>query len=185
MPEMTPKDAVFITGNEKKAEYLSRYLGHPVEHIKVELEEIQSLDLKEVIRHKVLEAYARVGRPVLVEDVSLEFVALGRLPGTFIRWFQEELSSEELCKLLDGKNRAAVARCMFGYYDGREEHYFEGELKGRIPEKPSGTAGFGWDPIFIPEGYDVTRAELDEEGDRLTYLTLKPFAHIKAFLVGE
>ena len=178
------KDAVFITGNQKKAEYLSRYLGHPVERIKVELEEIQSLDLKEVVRHKVLQAYAQVGRPVLVEDVSLEFVAFGRLPGTFIRWFQEELSPDRMCALLDGKDRTAVARCMFGYYDGREEKYFEGELKGRIPEQPSGKGGFGWDPIFVPDGYDVTRAELDEEGDRLTYLTLKPFAQIKDFLLG-
>ncbi len=185
MPEMTPKDAVFITGNQKKAEYLSRYLGHSVEHSKVELEEIQSLDLQEVVRHKVRQAYAQVGRPVLVEDVSLEFVALGRLPGTFIRWFQEELSPAELCRLLDGKDRSAIARCMFGYYDGMAEHYFEGELRGRVAEKPAGTDGFGWDSIFIPEGYDVTRAELSEDDDRLTYLTLKPFTQIRTFLLGE
>lgn len=79
------KDAVFITGNQKKADYLSKYLGHTIDHVKVDLDEIQSLDLKEVVRHKMRQAYEKVGRPVLVEDVSLEFSALGKLPGTFIR----------------------------------------------------------------------------------------------------
>ena len=179
------KDAVFITGNQKKADYLSKYLGHPVDHIKVDLDEIQSLDLKEVVRHKMLQAYAQVQRPVLVEDVSLEFVALGRLPGTFIRWFLEELSFEQICELLNGKDRSAISRCVFGYFDGKEERYFEGGLQGSVPEKPAGSGGYGWDPIFIPEGYKVTRAELSEEDDKLTYLKIKPFDQVKAFLVGN
>lgn len=77
-------NVVFVTGNQKKAEYLSNYLGHPVDHQKIELEELQSLDLRDIVRHKVHQAYAAVQRPVIVEDVSLEFAALGRLPGPFI-----------------------------------------------------------------------------------------------------
>lgn len=178
------RDAVFITGNQKKADYLSKYLGHPVDHLKVDLDEIQSLDLKEVVRHKMLQAYAQVQRPVLVEDVSLEFIALGRLPGTFIRWFLEELSLEQICELLNGKDRSAIARCVFGYFDGKEEHYFEGGLQGSIPKKPAGAGGYGWDSIFIPEGYEVTRAELSDEDDKLTYLKIKPFDQVKVFLTG-
>jgi inosine/xanthosine triphosphate pyrophosphatase family protein len=60
-----------------------------------------------------------------VEDVSLEFSALGKLPGTFIRFFVEELSMEQICRLLDGKDRSAIARCMFGYYDGKLLEFFE------------------------------------------------------------
>ena len=179
------KDVVFITGNQNKADYLSKYLGHHAEHIKVELEEIQSLDLKEVVRHKMLQAYAKVGRPVLVEDVSLEFTALKRLPGTFIKWFLEELTFEQICSLLNGKDRSATARCIFGYFDGKEERYFEGNMLGSIPEKPAGKGGYGWDPIFIPEGYTVTRAELSEEDDKITYLKIKPFEQVKAFLIGN
>ncbi len=178
------KEAVFITGNEKKAEYLSKYLGHPLEHVKVDLEEIQSLDLKEVVRHKMLQAYKVVGKSVLVEDVALEFTALGRLPGTLIRWFIDELSFEQLCGLVDGKDRSATVRCVYGYYDGKEEHYFEGSLKGSVPEKPAGSGGYGWDPIFIPEGYTVTRAEMSEEDDRLTYLKMKPLEQVKTFLLS-
>ena len=172
----------FITGNQNKADYLAKYLGYPVDHVKVDLDEIQSLDLKEVVKHKVHQAYEKVQKPVLVEDVSLEFTALGRLPGTYIKWFLDEMTFEELCRLVDDKGRAAVARCVFGYYDGETEKYFEGSLKGSIPKNPAGDKGFGWDKIFVPEGYDVTRAELDEEDDKKTYLLIKPFEKLKTYL---
>lgn len=176
------KEVVFITGSEKKVEYLIRMIGFPIEHVKVDLDEIQSLDLYEVVRHKLRQAYKEVKRPVLVEDVALEFAALGRLPGTFIRWFQEELSHEALCRLVDGKDRTATARCVFGYYDGQEETFFEGKLEGEIPMHPGGTGGYGWDPIFIPKGYTVTRAELSVEDDEATYLIIKPITQVAEFL---
>lgn len=177
------KDVVFITGNQKKADYFAKLIGRSINHTKLDLDEIQSLDLREVVQHKLQQAYAAVQRPVLVEDVALEFTALGKLPGTFIKWFQESLSHEELCRLLDGKDRSAVARCVFGYYDGNEEAYFEGRLHGSIPEHPAGAGGFGWDPIFIPEGCTVTRAELSPEDDEATYVKFKPFAQIRDFLL--
>ena len=70
----------FITGNQKKADYLAKYLGLEVLHEKVDLDELQSLDLREIVEHKVRQAYKKVGKPVIVEDVSLTFTALGRLP---------------------------------------------------------------------------------------------------------
>jgi inosine triphosphate pyrophosphatase len=63
----------FITGNPKKAEYLEQYLGFSVEHKKIELDEIQSLDLHVIVEHKIRQAFERVQSPVLVEDVSLVF----------------------------------------------------------------------------------------------------------------
>jgi hypothetical protein len=51
---------VFITGNQKKADYLAKYLGFPIEHIKVDLDELQSLDLREIVEHKVKQAYAKI-----------------------------------------------------------------------------------------------------------------------------
>jgi non-canonical purine NTP pyrophosphatase (RdgB/HAM1 family) len=176
------KSLVFITGNLNKADQLAKYLEYPITHYKVDLEEIQSLDLQEVLRHKVYQAYTVVQRPVLVEDVSLEFTALGKLPGTFIRWFLDELSPEGLCRLLDGKERTAIARSMFGYFDGTEEQYFEGSLKGVIAEKPIGKDGYGWDNIFIPEGYEKTRAELNKEDYQTTYLKIRPIQELKTFL---
>jgi len=91
----------------------------------MDLDEIQSLNLREIVEHKVRQAYDKIKNPVLVEDVSLEFTALGRLPGPFIRFFVEEMSMEQICSLLDGKERFAIARCMFGYYDGTQLEVFE------------------------------------------------------------
>lgn len=175
-------DVTFITGNQNKADYLAKYLGVPVKHQKVNLDELQSLDLCEIVEHKVKQAYDAVGSPVLVEDVALEFSALGRFPGTFIKFLVDEVPFETICRMLDGLDRTAVARCVFGYYDGAEVKLFEGSLKGAIATQPAGENGFGWDKIFIPEGYTVTRAELGEDDDQKTYTTIKPFAELKEYL---
>lgn len=175
----------FITGNQEKADYLAKYLGFPVQHHKVDLDELQSLDLHEIVTHKVKQAYAAIGTPVIVEDVSLEFKALGRLPGTFIKWFIDELDFPTICSLLNDKDRSAIARCTFGYYDGTKIELFDGSLEGSISTEPRGDNGFGWDKIFIPKGYSVTRAELNEHDDELTYTQIKPFGQLKQFLEGS
>lgn len=172
----------FITGNQKKADYLAKYLGFPVEHVKLDLDEIQSLDLKEIVEHKVRQAYEKIEKPVIVEDVSLEFVALGKLPGTFIKFFVDEVPFETICSMIDGKTRKAIARCVFGYFDGEDLQLFESGLDGEIAITPSGESGYGWDKIFIPQGYTVTRASLDEKDYQKTYLQIKPFEKLKEFL---
>jgi non-canonical purine NTP pyrophosphatase (RdgB/HAM1 family) len=172
----------FITGNQNKADYLARYLGHPVDHIKLDLDEIQSLDLREIVQHKVKQAYRQIQRPVLVEDVALEFAALGHLPGPFIKWFLQELHFAGLCRLVDGKDRRAVARSVYGYYDGTRLELFEGSLSGSIAQKPGLDKGYGWDAIFIPTGYTTTRSELNEADDKKTYLQIKPLEKVKQFL---
>lgn len=178
-------DITFITGNQHKADYLARLIGVDVAHQKVELEELQSTDLHTIVDHKVCQAYAAVGRPVLVEDVSLEFTALGALPGPFIKFFVEaDDGLEHLCHMLDGfASRAAVARCTFGYYDGQTVRFFDGELAGEIADTPRGDGGYGWDKIFCPAGYEgKTRAELSPEDDDATYQMFKPFAELGTFL---
>ena len=179
------KKVIFITGNQGKADYLAKYLGFPVEHRKLDLEEIQSLDLKKILEQKVRQAYGIVKKPVIVEDVSLEFSALGKLPGPFIRFFVDTVPFATICSLVNGKTRKATARCVFGYFDGKELNLFEGKLEGEIAKKPAGKKGYGWDRIFIPAGYSVTRASLGEDDDRKTYLKAKPFAKLKRHLLNS
>jgi non-canonical purine NTP pyrophosphatase (RdgB/HAM1 family) len=177
------KNVTFITGNQNKADYLSKYLGYPVDHIKLDLEEIQSTDLHEIVEHKVRQAYELIQKPVIVEDVSLEFDALGGLPGPFIKFFVEKMPLESICAMIGNKQtRKATARCVFGYFDGTVLELFDGKLDGEIAEIPSGNNGYGWDTIFIPEGYSVTRASLDEKDDQKTYLEIKPFAKLRKYL---
>lgn len=175
----------FITGNQNKADYLAKFLDVPLRHKKINLDELQSLDLREIVDHKVKQAYEAIGAPVLVEDVSLEFKALGRFPGTFIKFLVDETPFENICRMLDGLSRDAVARCVFGYYDGHEVRFFEGSLEGSISERPAGENGFGWDRIFIPKGYGVTRAEMNEADNEKTYKTIKPLEELKHFLTQK
>lgn len=173
---------VFVTGNQNKADYLSKLIGLELDYQKINLDEIQSLDLKEIVKHKVIQAYEKIKKPVLVEDVSLEFKALGQLPGPFIKFFIEQMRGEDLCRLVDGKDRDAVAKCVFGYYDGQEIKLFQGSLTGKIANKPAGENGFGWDKIFIPEGYEITRAQMNENDDLKTYKSIKPIDEISNYL---
>ena len=179
-------NVTFITGNQNKADYLSKYLGHPVDHVKLNLDEIQSMDLNEIVEHKVRQAYELIKKPVIVEDVALEFDALDGLPGPFIKFFVEKVPFEVICAMIgNGLTRKATARCVFGYFDGEDLELFEGSLNGEIAETPSGNNGYGWDKIFIPQGYTVTRASLDEEDDQKTYLEIKPFAKLKKYLESK
>ena len=176
------KEITYITGNQHKAKYLAKYLGYPVTHQKIDLEEIQSLNPREVIKHKVRQAYEIVKNPVVVEDTGLEFDALNGLPGTLIKHFVERMSFENICALLDGKDRSATARCVVGYFDGKEEVYFEGSIDGTIANKPAGDGSFGFAEIFIPEGFTQTQSELNEKDHEIMYLKMKPLRQLKEFL---
>lgn len=186
-------DLIFITGNQAKADYLSKWLGHPVEHQKVDLDELQSLDPLEVVEHKVRAAYKIVQRPVLVEDVHFSFEALGgKLPGTLVKWFLEEIGVEGLLKMLQGfDDRRATAGITYALYDGQTVHFFEATVPGVVPREPRVNDSEGWhsskswNSIFVPDGSDKTYAEMTDE-------ELKPFSHrakaiqkLQAFLEAQ
>lgn len=121
--------------------------------------------------------------PVLVEDTSLVFTALGRLPGPLIKWFLTELDNVGLCKLLDSyPDRSAVAEVCFGLYDGKTLEIFEGSIKGTIAESPKGERGFGWDTIFIPEGHTKTWGEMSPEEQGETSMRRIALQKLEAFL---
>ena len=177
------KDIVFITGNQHKADYLAKWLGMPIEHQKVDQDEIQSLDLQAVVEHKARQAYEIIKRPVLVEDVSLSFTAMGRLPGTFIKWFMEELSLDGLCKLAQAlDHQKAECAIMYALYDGRDMQFFEARQKGSVPAAPRGDGGFGWNPIFVPEGSELTYGEMDEATFKQWNIRAHAIAKLKAYL---
>lgn len=158
------KSLTFITGNAGKAEQLSRYLSFPVPHQKLDIPEIQSLDLEEVATEKARAAYQLLGTPVLVEDTSLTFEALNGLPGPLIKWFLESIGNEGLTNLLVGyTNRAALAETCFALCDETGVHLFKASTKGTIALIPRAVRVFGWDPIFIPDGSKRTWAEMDKE----------------------
>ncbi len=179
------KHPVFITGNQNKADYLAKTLGIELEHQKIDLDEIQSVNPLEIVEHKVRQAYDMIQKPVLVEDVSLVFNALNGLPGPFIKFFVEaENGLENLCRMLDGfEDRSAFASVVYGYFDGETLEIIPGKMDGMIATSPRGEGGYGWDKIFEPEGYDgLTRAELSPEKDIESYNKLRDFDGLRTFL---
>ena len=173
----------FITSNQNKAALLSEYLGHPVTHQALDLSEIQSLDLEEIACCKAQEAFRLVGQPVLVEDMSLTFNALGELPGPFIKWFLKSLGNPGLCKILDSyEDRSAVATVIFCLNDGEEQHFFTGTVTGHIAQEPRGDQGFGWDSIFIADGETKTWGEMDKEEQFKASMRPEAFEKLRTFL---
>lgn len=173
----------FITGNPNKAKYLAEWLGIEVPHHKLDLDEIQSLDLRKVVEHKVRQAYGILGAPVLVEDAALELTAMGRLPGTFIKWFLEELGVDGLARLAASlSSQSATGHLMYALYDGAAMHIFEGEMHGQIASVPRGNGGFGFDKIFVNDGYDITRAEMTEAQYKETSYRYQAMQKLKEFM---
>jgi len=154
----------YVSGNAQKVAFLKKWLGYDFDHVNLDIEELQELDPQKVVEHKAKAAYAILKKPVLTEDTSVTFKALGRLPGTQIKWFIEELGVEGCCRLLDGfKDRSATARAFYVLYDGKEMRHFDVIVEGTIVKTPRGTHGFGWNPIFEAKGLGKTYGEMNDE----------------------
>ncbi len=174
---------IFITSHAAKAEQVSWHLNHPVVHQKLDIPEIQSLDPVEVVTHKAKEAYRQMQKPVLVEDISVRFAALGKLPGTLIKWFLAELGPQGLCKLLDGyEARNATVEPYFALCTGDEVEIFSAAIGGEIAASPRGDAGFGMDSIFVPQGHTKTWGEMTKEEQIATSVRRIALQKLEAYL---
>lgn len=135
----------------------------------LDLPELQSLDLQMVLEAKAREAWRRLRRPLVVEETALELVAFGGFPGPLVKWMLEAMGAAGVARaaLALGDGRAA-ARCALRFQDGDEAVVAEGVTAGTLVLPPAGDAGFGWDPVLVPEGESRTVAELGEaEKDRI------------------
>ena len=174
----------FVTGNANKAKECSTILGVELEAVGLDIPEIQSLNLEKVVEAKAKAAFAQLGTPVMVEDVALSLLALGDLPGPFIRWFEESVGLEGLCVLATELNeRRAVATSCIGYCDGGEVQLFTGEVLGTISSEPRGQNGFGWDAIFKPGDSKQTWAEVTPEEKDTQSMRMIALTKFKEYLM--
>jgi len=171
----------FITGNSKKLDEIINILDMDLDDIdepydntnnnnntntnnlkfqlkpyKLDLPELQG-EPEYIATVKCRFAAEYIDEPVLIEDTSLCFNALGGLPGPYIKWFLDKTGLDGLNKLLIGyEDKTAYAQTIFAYTEGANKpvKLFIGKLNGTIvPAR--GTLGFGWDPIFQPDNeYD-------------------------------
>jgi XTP/dITP diphosphohydrolase len=158
---MKPK--FFATTNKNKLSEASQILGYDLEQIAIELLEPQAVDVEEVVKVKAEDAFHKTGKIVLVEDTGLEFSAWGKMPGALIKWFMDEVGNEGLLKMLSSEtDRRATAKTAVAFFDGTKSQVFTGSVMGTIPEKICGSDGFGWDPIFVPDGETKSFAEMSD-----------------------
>lgn len=156
----------FVTGNKNKLKEVQAILGDsfpfPLDNQKVDLPELQG-EPENIAKAKCRLAAKDINGPVLVEDTSLCFNALGGLPGPYIKWFLEKTGHLGLNNLLAAyEDKTAYAQCIFSYTTGPEVEplVFVGKTHGKIVA-PRGDVGFGWDAVFEPTGHGLTYAEMD------------------------
>ncbi len=172
----------FITGNQNKLKEV-REVFPLVEHLDIDLPEIQAIDAHEIIKSKLTAALEHTNGELIVEDTSLHLDCLNGLPGPLIRWFLETIGNDGLADIAEKfGNNGAQAKTIIGYAKNRQEiHFFEGIINGQIV-KPRGETTFGWNPIFLPDGYSQTFAEMDS--DQRSYINMRRLAlnQLKDFL---
>ncbi len=129
--------------------------------------EVQASSLEEVVREALEEI---PGDNFFIEDAGLFVDALSGFPGVYSAYVFKTLGNAGILKLLRGEeNRRARFRSVVGLKLGGEVKLFTGEVLGSIAEEARGEAGFGYDPIFIPEGSTKTFAEDPELKQRVSH----------------
>jgi non-canonical purine NTP pyrophosphatase (RdgB/HAM1 family) len=174
-------DFVFVTSNLGKLREAEAVLGCKLDHRALDLAEIQSLDLVEVVRDKAARAWQRLQRPVLVEDTGLELDGLGGFPGPLVRWLLASVGPAGICRIVHCfTDSRATARCLVCATDGSTEIFGEGVVHGTIAAEPRGKSGFGWDSAFIPDDGDGrTYGEMTEDEKNLISHRRKAFLALR------
>jgi len=157
---MRISDLVVVTTSKDKLVEINQILGTNHQVSKIDIPEIQSLDLDEVVTQKAMDAFKKIKRPVLVEDISFEIKALNGLPGPFIKFFLKTLGTEGTVKLVTKNKTDTIVTAAVAIYDGKKLNLFKGKVDGTLSKKDRGTGGFGFDKVFIPKGYKKTFAEM-------------------------
>ncbi len=173
---------VFVTGNEGKFEEAKQVISE-LEQKDVDLVEIQSLDSKIIIAHKLDEAKKVVSGNLVVEDNSLNLECLGGLPGPMIKWFMKAIGNDGIVKIAKSfGNMKANATVVIGLSteDGETE-FFDGVIEGEIVD-PRGVNGFGWDQIFQPTGWTKTFGEMTLEEKNKISMRKIAFQKLKDYL---
>jgi XTP/dITP diphosphohydrolase len=159
--------AIFVTTNEHKRREVQEILGFELERADLDLPEIQAIDPAEVAAEKASaarEALGRPGLPVLVEDSGLMVDAWDGFPGALTKWLMSSVGNEGLLRILpEGGDRSARAVCVVALAEADGTvRTFRGEVPGTLAQRPRGTGGFGYDPVFVPGWSSMTYAEMGE-----------------------
>ena len=170
------KRLVFATNNAHKLEEIRAILGNSIEilsladiHCHADIPETADT-LEGNARQKSRYVYEHYGLDCFADDTGLEVESLGGAPGVYSARYADgqghdsQANMNKLLKEMEEKNdRKEQFRTIISLIEKGEERQFEGIVKGQITREKRGESGFGYDPIFQPDGYETTFAELGSD----------------------
>lgn len=179
------KQFVFATNNLHKLQEVRAILGNDFDvlslqdiHCLVDIPETGSA-LQENALIKARYVKDNYGYDCFADDTGLEVEALDNAPGVYsARYAGDDHNSERnveklLKEMLDKKNRKARFRTVIAFLTSDQQHIFEGQVDGTISSEKKGNSGFGYDPVFVPEGFSETFAEMGENAkNRISHRAL-------------
>ena len=171
----------FVSSNNHKfteAQRILSNLGLEISLFKTTLEEIQSNSLSEIAKRKALDAYSKVQKPVIIEDDGLFIHSLNGFPGPYSSYVYDTIGNKGIMSLLEKiELRTAKFVAIIAYCNGVDDvQLFESSIPRKISlsiEK----GGWGYDPIFIPDGESKTYANVSDK-DKFSHrsASLKKFS---------
>jgi XTP/dITP diphosphohydrolase len=190
-------ELVFASGNEHKVYEVAKKLGGSIP-----LKGLQDIgcttDLPETsdtlegnARQKARYVWDNYRVNCFADDTGLEVMALHMAPGVFsARYAGDQRNSADNMRLLlenlqNQSDRSARFRTVICLILEGEEYLFEGTVQGTIRHEPSGTDGFGYDPVFEPSGYAITFAEMSVEEKNIISHRGKAIAALRDFLASR
>ena len=171
----------FASSNEHKFEEVQRILsnlGVNIKLFKTTLEEIQSNSLNEIAKRKAIDAFTKIQKPILIEDDGLFINSLNGFPGPYSSYAYDTIGNTGIIQLLENTElRDAKFVAIIAYCNGIDEvKLFESSIPGKI-SKEIEKGGWGYDPIFIPDGESKTYANvLDKDKFSHRSASLKKFS---------
>ena len=159
------KQIRFLSSNPEKIKEINTILkddGIEVISNNTKLEELQTNDVRHLVKDKALKAFKKIGRPLIVEHTGLYIDKINGLPGGLTQIFWDTLQADKFAELFGAPDDSAKAtvRTTVCYVDGKNFQFFEGEICGSIVDVPRGDRVFQWDCVFVPEGSKLTFSEM-------------------------
>jgi XTP/dITP diphosphohydrolase len=153
----------FVTSNRNKFQEVKEVMkAHRIEigwH-ELKYEEIQADTTEEISRDSCAKIAVKLDGEFFLEDTGLYIDPLNGFPGPYSSYVQKTIGNKGILKLLHNNGRDATFLTVVSYWNGKEIMQFAGELKGKISYTERGENGFGYDPIFIPDGSEKSLAEM-------------------------
>jgi XTP/dITP diphosphohydrolase len=173
-------DVLFVSSNKNKFNEAKNILsknGINLGFFKSSLREIQAESIKEIAALKVDEAYRQCNKPVIVEDAGLFVESLNGFPGPFSSYVFKTIGNSGILRLVK-TNRKAKFQSVVAYCDNKfGVVLFDAKVEGKISKNSKGK-GWGYDPIFTPNGQNKTYAMLSNKNQiSHRYKALKKFSN--------